>query len=417
MRIVAVLLLLMPALGGCVYALETGLDELFVDAGTYTVQPNWSGAPIVLDVELEQPLFQGDWQRTGWYPSVTTPTRVEPAWTIAPWNLGEHSAAKGSAVVANGIIYAGTDHGWLMAVHPDGHILWNTTIGGPPRGTHGTPLVHAGVVYIGNYDGYLTAVDADDGQRLWSTKLGGSVASSPLWYQGHIVVATETSIPSGILHVVDANGTVVWKDATIGDHPHSSVAIDAGRSIAVVGANDGLLYAWNVRDITAPTRLWEFETGRAIKGPIMVADGAAFFGSWDTNIYRVDLETGTEDWSFSTSNFVMGGAALHADAGLVFIGGHDKRMHALDARTGDEVWHYRTEGRIIGQPTVTSNAVVFGSFDRHLYALDVWTGERLWSHAVAGPVSSAPLVRDDLIVFADRSIDAPGGLYALRSAP
>lgn len=414
---VAAVLALAVALSGCMDTLVTGLDYHFGPVGTHAgdAPVPWHG--IAVAAPTEQPMFQGDIQHTGWFPNATVPHQVERAWTVTPWNVGEHSAAKGSAVRVGDTIHAGTDHGQLMAIGLDGVIQWNVTIGGPPRGTHGTPLIHAGVLYIGNYDGYLHARNATTGDALWEIKLGGSVASSPIWYEGRIVVATETAKPSGILHVVHPNGFVVWKDEGIANHPHSSVAIDPERRIAVVGANDGLLYAWSVDDIDAPQRIWEHATQGEIKAPIMVADGAAFFGSWDGGVYRVDLETGERHWRVATPNLVMGGAALHPDAGIVYIGGHDKRLRALDARTGEEIWNYRAEGRFIGQPTVTPNAVLAGSFDRHLYAFDPLDGELLWKHKVPGPVTSAPLVADGLIVFADRSMDHPGGLYALRAAP
>jgi len=88
-----------------------------------------------------------------------------------------------------------------------------------------------------------------------------------------------------------------------------------------------------------------------IKGPIATYDGGAYFGSWDHNVYRVNLEDGTEDWSFQTGNLVMSGPALDPELDTVFIGSHDGNLYALDAQSGERHWSFETDLAITGCPT------------------------------------------------------------------
>lgn len=391
--------------------------------------------PLVLASPLAQSVFQGDIQHSGYFPNRTLPDAVALAWQLTPWNVGTHSAAKGSPVEADGIIYAAADDGTLAAVRPDGSVVWRVDLTAHSRGSHGTPLVTTDAVYIGTYDGYLHRVERAAGDVVWQKKLGGSVAASPLIFEDRLYISVETAEPSGRFYALDPDtGATIWKDLGITDHPHSSIAIDPQRRIAVVGANDGILYAW---DIDRQQRLWTFTTKGAgdgdIKAPILIADGAAFFGSWDHNVYRVDLATGQADWRFVTTGKVMGAPALDPTTRTLYIGGHDKTFRALDIDAGAERWSYRTDGWIVGAATVTDDAVLFGSYDRHLYALDKLDGHLLWRYPVGGYPTSAPLVLDApdgaLVVFADRAChhgddgkamrgcgtEGPGSLWALRT--
>ena len=70
----------------------------------------------------------------------------------------------------NGVIYAGTSRGTLMALNArDGKLLWQTAVG--RTALSGSPLVLRGVVLIGGRDGVFYGVDSAKGQLLWRYRL------------------------------------------------------------------------------------------------------------------------------------------------------------------------------------------------------------------------------------------------------
>ncbi len=149
-------------------------------------------------------------------------------------------------------------------------------------------------------------------------------------------------------------------------------------------------------------------------------DGAVFFGSWDEHIYRVDLETGTEDWSFNTGGYSMVGPGVDPTRDEIYAGSHDGNLYALDAQTGEKRWHFETGRPITGNPTVCADRIVVGSKDQTLYAIDTETAEEVWHVDSDGVVTSTPLVYDGAIYYAERAphpeagvID--GGAYKLVS--
>ena len=148
---------------------------------------------------------------------------------------------------------------------------------------------------------------------------------------------------------------------------------------------------------------WTFPTGEPIKGPIATYDGSAFFGSWDWNVYRVDLADGTEEWRFETGNLVMSGPSVEAATDTVYVGSHDSNLYALDAATGDERWAFDTNGSLIGCPTVAGDRVLVGAYDGSCHAVEAATGDEVWRVQGVGRATSTPLVTDDAVYFTDRA--------------
>lgn len=358
--------------------------------------------------------FRRSLERWGYYPDASVPDDVKRGWRLDRLNTGSHSAAKASAVPLpdGGIVFPG-DTGYLVALDADGDERWRTGTDTEGRGIHGTPAVADGRVYVGAYDGVCYAVDAETGDVDWQKKLGGSIGSSPLYHDGKLVMAVEYPDPEGSTFVVDASdGGIIWEDPEHRptDHPHSTPAIDPASERLVCGSNDGILYGWTYPDLEFA---WSFETGSGdgndgdIKGPIATYDGGAYFGSWDHNVYRVNLEDGTEDWSFETGSLSMSGPAIDPELDTVFIGSHDGNLYALDAQSGERHWSFPTDRPITGCPTVCDRRVLVGSKDGTLYALEKRTGELVWQVANDGVVTSTPRVIDEAVYYAERAPNPP----------
>ncbi|WP_338740494.1 PQQ-binding-like beta-propeller repeat protein [Haloplanus salilacus] len=367
--------------------------------------------------------FRGGLQRLGVAPDATVPMDPVVEWVRRDLNTGEHTAAKASPVpTPDGDIVVPGDAGELWRLTPEGDRVWTAAVAEAARGIHGTPAIANGTVYVGAYDGALYAVDLATGEQFWRRRLGDAIGSSPGYRDGVVYIAVEYDDPSGAMFGVDAvTGDVVWEDRRPTDHPHSTCAIDRDAGRLVVGANDGVLYAWTYPE---PAFEWSVETGGAIKGPIATFGGSAFFGSWDGSIYRVDLDDGTVEWAVDTEDMVMSGPAVDPETGTVYVGSHDSRLYALDAETGTRRWTFDTGGRITGCPTVAGDLLLVGSYDRSCYAVETRTGEAVWAVDGVGHVTSSPAVVDGAVYFADRASathlsdeDGPtGGVYKVAAA-
>jgi outer membrane protein assembly factor BamB len=182
--------------------------------------------------------------------------------------------------------------------------------------------------------------------------------------------------------------------------PHPSLAIDPATERIVTGSNDGVVYCWEFPSLEFA---WSYETDGEVKGTIPTYDGGAFVGSWDGGFRRLDLDDGSEEWTFETDDIVMSNPGIDPEADVVFVGGDDRQVHALDAASGEALWSTYVGGTVLGSLTVTADAVLVGSYDAHLYALEKDTGDVRWRIENVGHVTSEPVPHDGRIIYAERA--------------
>lgn len=360
-------------------------------------------------------MFRGGLRRLGYYPEETVPDSVSVNWQL-PVNYVGHNAAKASPLPTpdGGTILIPADTGRMHAVTPKGEHRWTTQTRATVQGFHATPVIADGVAYIGGYDGAnigqeaaMYAFDVETGEVLWRTEeMTGSVAigSSAGYWDGYLYVVVEHRHPEkiGELWVFDAeSGEPLFVDDRIEGMPHPTVAISPEHERLLTGSNDGRVYCWEFPSLEFE---WSFQTGRDVKGPIATYDGSAFVGSWDTHLYRLDLEDGTEEWSFETGDPVMSAPAIDPDSGTVYFGSDDWHVYALDAETGGERWSTNVQGRVMGAVTVTADAVLAGTTAGELCALEKDTGQQRWFVEHNGHVTSEPVPRDGRIYYAERAV-------------
>ncbi|ELY49549.1 outer membrane protein assembly factor BamB family protein [Natronolimnohabitans innermongolicus] len=368
-------------------------------------------------------LFHGGLRRLGYYPDETVPDSVRVSWSV-PLNEVGHTAAKASPVPTpdgETIVFAG-DNGRVYAYAPNGELQWSTPTGATDLGFHGSAAIVGDTAYIGGYDGDLYAFDIDGGEIVWRTRASRlddalAIGSSPAYYDGSLYVVSEYGSPStGTLWEIDPNtGEPTWSDDRMWGQPHPSPTIDLETGRIVAGSNDGVLYGWAFPSLEFE---WEFQAdavgdereggafreGAEIKGTAAAYDGYGYVGSWDNHFYCIDLEDGSEGWSFETGGSIMSNPAVDTDAGIVYMGSDDGFVYALEADSGEEVWSTDVDGRVIGALSVTAETVLAGSYDTHLYALDKETGDRRWRVENRGRVTSAPVPVDGRIYYAERGV-------------
>jgi outer membrane protein assembly factor BamB len=379
-------------------------------------------------------MFRRGTRRLGYYPDAVVPDAVEVEWSM-PINEVGHTAAKASPrPTSNGkAVVIPADTGTVHAVRPGGERLWTVQTEATHLGIHGTPTIVDGTAYVGGYDGAMYALDVETGQRVWKTsrwRLRGAVAigSSPVYWDGVLYVLVEYDHlheePSGTMWALDAEtGTPLWHDDRLWGMPHPSLAIDPATERIVGGSNDGVCYCWEFPSLEFA---WAYETDGEIKGTIPTYEGGAFVGSWDGGFRRLDLEDGSEEWTFETGRVVMSNPGVDPEAGIVYVGGDDRHVHALEADTGEELWSTSVHGKVLGSLTVTADAVLVGSYDTHLYALEKTTGEVRWRVENVGHVTSEPVPHEGRIFYAERAdvrrrrgdveetvVETPGHAYSL----
>ena len=143
-----------------------------------------------------------------------------------------------------------------------------------------------GVLYFGSDDGYLYALKAGDGAPVWKLKTGGAVASSPAVAKGLVYLTSR----DGVFRAVETrSGNVKWTLTTGPELPFQggfdwflSSPVLSDESV-VFGAGDGLVYAL---DASSGKTQWKFKTAGRVRATPAIANGIVYAGSMDGHCTR-----------------------------------------------------------------------------------------------------------------------------------
>jgi polyvinyl alcohol dehydrogenase (cytochrome) len=192
--------------------------------------------------------------------------------------------------------------------------------------------------------------------------------------------------------------------------------LTGARATSAAGISSG-----NVADLVP---LWQVEVGGAVSATPVIADGVAYVGSYDGNLYAVDALTGAEVWTYATGAAVNepnlgiplgipGSAAV--DGGVVYVGDATATVHAIQASTGTVLWQTKVDQQanacIWSSPVLWNDMVFIGvasvakeaGFRGSVVALSARTGELAWQTYMV------PEGADGAGVFAVPAIDPERG--------
>lgn len=245
----------------------------------------------------------------------------------------------------------------------------------------------AEIVALPLVDGRVVALDAENGNLLWSADPGGEVSAPPLVTSTAVIVATARTGGEyeGVVRALDrATGLSLW----VRELPKPVVSeIAALEDRLFCGASDGSLYS-----IAADSgkTIWVFSAKAAIRGQIVFHGTEILVGGDDNALHAVNLKTGVEVWRYETGGPVVGRPAV--DGHRVFFTSHDGFAYAYDAATQRLLWRSRTGAAIEAGPRlVDDDAILIASFDNFVYLLDLESGDRIWKRRLGGRLVSDPI--------------------------
>jgi outer membrane protein assembly factor BamB len=117
-----------------------------------------------------------------------------------------------------------------------GQLLWRYQTG---SNVDSSPAVVNGVVYEGSDDGYVYTLKASNGTLLWLYQTGSPVDASPKVVKGVVYIGSGDTY---MYALKASNGTVLWRyQMGLGFGPYSRAAVVNG--VVYVGSDDGYVYA------------------------------------------------------------------------------------------------------------------------------------------------------------------------------
>ena len=380
------------------------------------------------------------------------------------WDTNTKAAMLFSGTYYDGKFFRGGTHDNTFYAFDanTGKILWTFNPGTEDGYFCSGTAAAYGMVYALNKDGYLYALDANTGDGVWKYKGPGPLIfpGNPTVADGKIYATTGQAVSyigvnsTSEFACLDAyTGMLIWKLPIEAFAPRESVAVAYGNLYLIpayvttmVDSKSGNEYStdnqiWAIGTLpwsmfrhdpahsatgqSAPENLtlrWKFTTGGAVVSSPSVADGIAYFGSRDKNIYAVDARDGSLIWKFTTGDCIESSPAVVN--GKVYTGADDGYVYCLDAYNGSQIWKMFAGGDIQASfaasvilrssPIVVGGKVYVGSLDTNLYCFDADNGTVDWTYKTEGYITSSPAVADGAVYVTSQEPTA-GVLYKIAA--
>ena len=275
-------------------------------------------------------------------------------------------------IVVDGVVYLECKDNCLYAINSqDGEEKWKSKIEGGVE--LGTTEVSEGMVYFGSDDNHLYALNAKTGEEKWKFKTGDCISSYPTISKGVVYFGSDDNH----LYALDAKtGEEKWKVKN--------------QYIDYPGVSDGIVFfasysselyddeEWRscllALDAKTGAKKWWLELGESVASSPAELDGIVYFGCKDEYLYAVDSKTGEEKWKFKAGDW---GDNVFISDGVVYLNSFDGNLYAIDSKTGEEKWKVKAGDWISSDASdenffsVSDGVIYFFNYEiNYVYALD-----------------------------------------------
>ena len=128
-------------------------------------------------------------------------------------------------------------------------------------------------------------------------------------------------------------------------------------------------------------------------------DATTAYLTTGTQVYAVDVNTGSEKWHYPQSanskiNFYAN-PVLTLDGQQLLVASYDKNLYSLDPSTGVQKWFFSgASNRLVGSPLVTQDMIFQPSSDHSVYALNL-SGSLVWKAQTSAPIWATPATQNN----------------------
>lgn len=235
--------------------------------------------------------------------------------------------------------------GRAMAVSTNsGNTIWSRDL---PSRSESSPILANGLVYFGSEDGTVYALKASNGAIEWTYQASGEVKGGLALKEGRLYFGDY----AGKMYAIRASdGSEIWQAST----SNAGFGFASGRFYATPAVAYGRVYNGNVDgyvySFSAETGelAWQTQTGGFVYASPAVGappggDPTVYAGSYDGNFYALDARSGAVRWSYEAGGRISGPSALLGD--IVYFGNIEtKETLGLDAVTGKKRFEYPRGG-------------------------------------------------------------------------
>jgi outer membrane protein assembly factor BamB len=283
-----------------------------------------------------------------------------PLWTFP--SSGKVGEIHGSPTLSldGSRVFFGSDDGHVYALKTsDGTQVWTVNLNGP---THASPLLSrdGSTIYVPTSAGSVYALHTSDGSVAWGPyspngAIPTSLAASPDGATLYIPFA------NGQIYAVPSGGPVSGGVSVyyLGSAPTGTPAIDPNGNI-YVATREGRMLSFNPGSNTPRTgwnRLINGSGAFSVTSPGF-GSGLAVFGASDSYVHAWNSSSGDQSWQFLTGQPVGSSPAIATGNNEIIVGSDDGYVYALGV-DGHVIWKTYTGAGVEGSPAIASDGSIW----------------------------------------------------------
>ncbi len=238
------------------------------------------------------------------------------------WEFNAGSFISSSpALGRDGTLYFGTGSGRLIAVSSTGQERWSfqtedVILSSPAIGGDGT-------IYVGSSDRQVYAL-TKEGQLKWRFVTGGAVLGSPaIGWDGTVYIGSSDQT----LYALNSNGTLKWSYLTNGIIDASPVL--GADATVYFACGDAYFYALNPDGRNDQRLKWRTDM-RAVSASTAAVrgDGVIIVGADDGIVRAFNPDDGRIRWTYQAEEEIFSSPTVGSD-GAIYIGSLDGKLYKL----------------------------------------------------------------------------------------
>ncbi len=320
---------------------------------------------------------------------------------------------RSSAVYANGVVYATTFKGMIMAFNATtGALLWqfdsHTQFDNPSSPlldpTHN--MIFFGLEANAIPEGYVDigvptpffGLDATTGTLKWSFIMPLNDFGFPTLYNNTVYFGGSNEGNNAALYAVDEiSGIFVWQHPTNAG-VWGAPAVDTVQNIIFTGVGNPVFQLMAVNASTGAT-IWQVYVPNSTGDDdpcsgVVVSNGLVYLNGKSGYIYAFNESNGALVWSHLISTPHQGDVSSPAldSNGNLYVGSLDGNLYAFNASTGALLWKTPTGGSVDSSPAIANGVIYVASQGSNIEAINPQNGQILWSYKTGAKVYSSPIV-------------------------
>lgn len=148
---------------------------------------------------------------------------------------------------------------------------------------------------------------------------------------------------------------------------------------------------------------WTFKTEDEIRSSPSAFATFAYVGSYDTNLWAVNLETGEFVWKKATEGGIASSPVVDAVNKQVLFGSDDHGYYSVDHKSGRIHWSVVTGDKVRSSGRISHGNAFFGSDDGNIYAVLINNGREMWRYDTGAPIRTTPAVTNDRVIVGNEA--------------